>query len=83
MQETWVQTLGWEDPLQKGMETHSGILAWRIHGQRSLVGYSPWGHKESDTTERLTLSLFNKRYVITSFMTLLCFLNFLRQFPSL
>ena len=83
MQETWVQTLGWEDPLQKGMETHFGILAWRIHGQRSLVGYSPLGHKESDTTERLTLSLFNKRYVITSFMTLLCFLNFLSQFPSL
>ena len=42
-----------EDPLEKGMATHSGILVWRIHGQRSLVGYSTWGHKESDTTERL------------------------------
>ena len=30
MQETWVQSLGWEDPLKKGMATHSGILAWRI-----------------------------------------------------
>ena len=30
MQETWVQSLGWEDPLQKGMATHSSILAWRI-----------------------------------------------------
>ena len=44
-------------PLKKGIATHSSILAWRIHGQRSLVGYSPWGGKESDTTELLTLSL--------------------------
>ena len=36
------------------MATHSSILAWEIHGQRSLVGYSPQGHKESDTTEQLT-----------------------------
>ena len=32
MQETWVQSLGWEDPLEKGKATHSSILAWRIHG---------------------------------------------------
>ena len=36
--------------LEKEMEAHSSILAWEIHGQRSLVGYSPWGHKGSDTT---------------------------------
>ena len=132
MWETWVQSLGWEDPLEKGMATHSSTLAWRIpwmeepgglqstglqrvrhdwatslslslsmllrgfpggsdgkesacnagglgsipelgrspggghgnplqfsclenpHGQRSLVGCSPWGHKESNTTERLS-----------------------------
>ena len=42
-----------EDPLERGMATHSSTLAWRIHGPRSLVGYSPWGHKESDRTERL------------------------------
>ena len=55
MQETQVQSLGWEGPLEKGMATHSSVLAWRIlHGQRSPVGYSPWGHKELDTTERLT-----------------------------
>ena len=42
------------------MATHSGILAWRIHGQRGLAGYSPWGHKEPDTTERLTLLLQKK-----------------------
>ena len=50
MQETWVQSLGWEDPLEKGMATHSSILAWRIP-QRSLAGPSPWGYKELDTTE--------------------------------
>ena len=37
----WVQFLGGEDPLEDGMATHSSILAWEIHGQRSLVGYSP------------------------------------------
>ena len=42
--------LGQEDPLEKEMATHSSILAWKIHGQRSLVGYSPWGCKESDMT---------------------------------
>ena len=39
--ETQVQSLGWEDPLEEGMATHSSILAWGIHGQRSLVVYSP------------------------------------------
>ena len=48
MRETRVRSLGQEDPLEKEMATHSSILAWRIRGQRSLVGYSPWGHKESD-----------------------------------
>ena len=37
------------------MATHSSVLAWNVHGQRSLAGYSPWGHKESDMTEH-TLS---------------------------
>ena len=41
MQETWVQSLGQEDPLEKGMATHSSILAWRISEQRNLAGYSP------------------------------------------
>ena len=48
--------LGWEDPLEKGMATHSRqptpiFLPGESHGQRSLVGYSPWGHKESDKIE--------------------------------
>ena len=41
----WVQSLGWEDSLEKGMATHSSTLAWEIPGQRSLVGYSPQGHR--------------------------------------
>ena len=45
MQETQIQSLGREDPLEKEMATHSSILAWEIQGQRSLVGYSPEGHK--------------------------------------
>ena len=51
--ETWVQSLGREDPLEKEVATHSSILSWRIPWTESLVGYSPWGCKESDTTERL------------------------------
>ena len=51
MQEMWVRSLGWEYPLEKGMATHSSFLPGKFHGQRSLVGYSPWGCKESDTTE--------------------------------
>ena len=45
IQETWVWFLGGEDPLEKGMETHSSILAWEIHGERNLASYSPWGHR--------------------------------------
>ena len=41
MQETWVQSLGWEDPLQEGTATHSSILAWRIPWMEELAGYSP------------------------------------------
>ena len=45
------QSLGWEDPLEEGMATHSSILAWRIPWRENLVGYHPWHHKESDKTE--------------------------------
>ena len=45
MQETWVWFLGRQDPLEKEMATHSSILAWRIHGHKSLVGNSPWDCK--------------------------------------
>ena len=45
----WVSSLGWEDPLEEGMETHSSILAWKTPWQISLVGYTPWGRKETHT----------------------------------
>ena len=52
MQETQAHFLGQEDLLENRMATHSSILAWRIPWtQRNLAGYSPWGHKESDTNE--------------------------------
>ena len=41
MQETWVRFLGWEDPLEEGMATHSSTLAWRIPWTEELAGYSP------------------------------------------
>ena len=50
MQENLVLFLGWEDLVEKVMATHSSILVWRI----------PWGHKESDMTEQLSLSPFTK-----------------------
>ena len=47
-----IASLVQEDPLEKRMATHSSILAWRIPWtERSLAGYSPWGHKELDMTE--------------------------------
>ena len=53
--ETWIRFLGQEDPLEKGMAIHSSILAWRIPWTEEPGGiYSPWDHKESDTTEWLT-----------------------------
>ena len=41
IQDTWVQHLGWEDPLEKGMATYSSVLAGEFQGQKSLAGYSP------------------------------------------
>ena len=60
LQETWVPSMGWEDSLEKGMAAHSGILAWRIPWTEEPGGLQPRGHKESDTTERLTLSHFKE-----------------------
>ena len=53
IQETCAQSLSWKDPLEKGMGTGES------HGQRSLVGYSPWGRKELDITEQLR-KIYNK-----------------------
>ena len=49
--EARVRSLGQKDPLKEGVAIHSSILAWRIHEQKSLVGYGPQGRKESDTIE--------------------------------
>ena len=57
MQETWVRSLGREDPLEKEMATHSSILAWRIPWMEELGGLQSTGRKESDTTEPLHLTL--------------------------
>ena len=51
MRETWIRSLGWEDPLEEGMAIHSSILAWRIPWIEEPGGLSPWGCKESDMTE--------------------------------
>ena len=56
IQEAWVRSLGQEDPPEKGMSTPV-FLPGEFHGQRNLTGYSPWGCKEPDTAEQLTLSL--------------------------
>ena len=63
MQETQVLSLGWEDPLERRWQPTPVSLPRKSHGERSLVGCSPWGHKESGTTERLTL---------TYLLTLIC-----------
>ena len=65
MQETWVLSLGGEDPLEKGMQPTPEFLPGEFHGQRSLVDYSPWGHKESDITEQLSTHTYHK--CITSY----------------
>ena len=58
MWENWVRSLGREDPLEKGKATHSSILPWRVTWTEDPDGLHPWGGKESDMTEQLTLSLF-------------------------
>ena len=58
MRETRIQSLDWEDPLEKEMATHSSVLAWKTHGQQSLMGYIPWGRKELDTTSQLDSNRF-------------------------
>ena len=59
MQETWVQPLGWEDALERGMLGKS-------HGQKSLVGYSPWGCKRDLTTEQQkSMNVMHDGFIIT------------------
>ena len=60
--ETWVRSLGREDPLEKEMATHSSILAWRIPWMEEIGGLQSKGRKESDTTERLHLHFKRGRF---------------------
>ena len=59
MRETWVRFLAREEPLEKEMAIHSSTPACKIPWTEELIGYSPWGHKESDTTERLHFTSCN------------------------
>ena len=68
MRETWVPSLGREDLLEKEMAIHSSTLAWKIPWTEEPGRlHSPWGHKESDTTERLHTPFF-----IFWFLAMLC-----------
>ena len=60
MLKTRVLSLGWEDPLEKEMATHSSILAWRIPWTEEPGGLQTMDHKELDTTEQITVSLFHR-----------------------
>ena len=75
MQETWVQSLGWEDPLEDGMATHSSILAWRIPMDKGAWRAILHGVAESDTTEQLSPvehTLYGHRYVTVVAQSLSC-----------
>ena len=64
MRETWVQALGWEDPWRRKWQSTPVLSPGKSHGQRSLVGYSVWGRRESDTTEWLHFHFHYKVYQI-------------------
>ena len=64
MQETWVRSLGWEDPLVKEMTTHSNILAWRIPWTEKPGRLQSMGRKESDTTEGVHFHFHFSLYLI-------------------
>ena len=62
MWETWVRSLGWEDPLEEGMATHSNILTWRIPmDRRAWQATVICVSKESDSTEQLSMTHYFQR----------------------
>ena len=76
MKETRVRSLGQEDPLEKTKLTSLVFLPEEFHGQRNLVGCNSWRHKESEMTERLTVSLHSlERDCTFAYFTALNFLN--------
>ena len=65
-QKTWVQSLGWEDPLEKETAAHSSTLAWKIPWTEEPGRlHSPWDHKESDMTEQLQYTLISMHPPLT------------------
>ena len=71
VQETWVQSLGWDDPLEEKMATHSSILVWEIHRtEESLVGPSPWSLKELDMTEWLSCHFTKSYWILNSWLNI-------------
>ena len=88
--ETQVQSLGQEDLLEKEMATHPIIWPGKSHGRRTLVGYSPWGRKELDTTERLHLPSLHTMLLpqsnsinVTDFFSVMAFHSALLQITEL
>ena len=71
-QETQIQSLHREDPLEQKMVTNSSILAWKFYGQRSLMGYSRWGHKESQMTEHTHMQSYAHMHTYTNMHTHTC-----------
>ena len=78
----WVQFLGWEDPLRKEMGTMPVFLPGKSHVQRSLVGYSPWGGKELDTTERLSMIPVFKHKFSQLLAVIICFFKYVHAFRA-
>ena len=77
MQETWVQSLGWEDSLKKEMATHFRTLAQKIPWtEEPGAGYCPWGCKESDMTEELHFHFFTNNETIKALRSEVTFLRF-------
>ena len=63
MQGTQVGSLGWEDLLEKGIQPTVVFLPGEFHGQNSLVGYSPWSHKDLDMTEQLIHMMKRQHFI--------------------
>ena len=81
MWETWVRSLGWEDPLEKGTATYSSILAWRI----PWTVYNPWGHKEFGHDWVIFTGLASLANIITLLQHTGCeniYIKALKSFPS-
>ena len=68
MQKTWVQSLGWEDPQKKKWQPTPVFLPGESHGQMSLAGYNPWGHKELDMTEHTRTRTHTQTHIPTCVM---------------